>query len=99
MSLSIGLQKRTDDGVIGTSGKKIRVYGFIVRSDGDGASVVSVYNGTTSSGVLLDVIDVAAASSTTRVMYAGGLLFDSGCFVDVDANTAFVTAIYEQENA
>lgn len=99
MSLPIGSQTRTDDGVIGTSGKKIRVYGFIVRSDGDGASVVSVYNGTSSSGTLVDVINVSAASTTTRVMYAGGLYFGSGCYVDVDGNTAFITAIYEQENS
>lgn len=99
MSLPIGSQKRTDDGVIGTSGKKIRVYGIIVRSDGDGVSVVNVYDGTSASGALMDTIDVGAASTTARIMYAGGLYFGSGCFVDVDDNTAFVTVIYEQENS
>ena len=98
MSLPIGIQKRTDDGVIGTSGKKVRVYGFIVRSDGDGASVVSIYDGTSSSGTLVDVINVGAASTTVRINYAGGLYLGSGCFVDVDGNTAFITAIFEQEN-
>lgn len=97
MSLPIGSQNRTDDGVIGASGKKIRVYALIVRSDSDGASAVSVYNGTSTAGTLMDVINVATASTTVRINYAGGLLFPSGCFVDVDANTAFVTAILEQE--
>ena len=99
MSLPIGSQKiTTSDAVIGTSGKKIRVYELIVRSDVDGASVVNVYNGTSTSGVLMDVINIGAASTTGRVAYCGGLLLDSGCFLDVDTNTAFVTAIFEQEN-
>jgi hypothetical protein len=100
MSLPIGSQQiTTSDAVIGTSGKKIRLYGLIVRSDGDGASVVNVYNGTSTSDTLMDVINVSAASTSVRVMYCGGLYLGSGCFIDVDGNTAYVTAIYEQENA
>lgn len=99
MGLPIGLQKRTDDGVIGTSGTNIRVFGFIVRATSGGAAVVSVYKGTSTGGVLVDTIDVAAASTTTRVMYAGGLFLPGGCYIDVDTNTSFVTAIYMQENS
>lgn len=96
----IGSQKiTTSDSAIGTSGKKIRLYGLVVRSDGDGASVVNVYNGTSTGGTLMDVVNVAAASTTTRVTYEGGLYLGSGCFLDVDTNTAFVTALFEQENA
>ena len=98
MSLPIGSQKIVADGVIGTSGKKIRVYGFIVRATSGGASVVNVYDGTTAGGVLMDVINIAV-STTERPMYCGGLYFGSGCFVDFDANTSFVTAILEQENS
>lgn len=98
MSLPIGSQTITADGVILTSGAKIRIYGFIVRSTAGGAALVSVYDGTSTAGTLRDQIDVTAASTTTRVMYAGGLRFGSGCFVDVDTNTAFVTAICEKEN-
>lgn len=99
MSLPIGSQKiTTSDAVIGTSAKKIRLYELIVRSDGDGASVVNVYDGTSTGGVLMDVINVAAASTTNRIVYCGGLYLGSGCFIDVDTNTAFVTAIFEQEN-
>lgn len=97
MSLPIGSQKRTDDGVIGTSGKKIRIYGFIVRAGGSDTSV-EVYNGTTAADTLVDVI-AASANTTTRIMYAGGMLLGSGCFINVDANTSFVTAILEQENS
>lgn len=93
-----GSQKITADGVVGTSGKKIRVYGFIARATSGGASVINVYSGTDTSGTLLDVINVAQ-STTERPMYAGGLQFPAGCYVDVDANTSFIVALYEQENS
>lgn len=98
MSLSIGSQNITADGVIGTSGKKIRVYELIVRAGSGGATVVDVYNGTSSGGTKIDTIN-AAQSTTTRAVYAGGLYCGSGLYIDVDANTSFVTAIYEQENS
>lgn len=98
MSLPIGSQKRTSDGVIGTSGKKIRLYGLVVRGGSGGATVVNVYDGTSTGGTLMDVVN-AAQDTTTRAMYAGGLQLPSGCFLDVDSNTDFVTAIFEQENA
>lgn len=92
-----GSQKVTEDGVIGTSGKKIRVYGFIARAGAGGASVINIYDGTSTGGTLLDIINVAQ-STTERPMYASGLQCPNGLFVDVDANTTFVTAIFEQEN-
>ncbi len=97
MSLAIGSQKRTTDGVIGTSGKKIRLYGLIVRAGGSD-TVVELYNGTSASDTLVDTIN-GAADTTTRVMFAGGLFLGSGCFLNLDANISFVTAIFEQENS
>lgn len=97
MSLPIGSQKRTTDGVIGTSAKKIRLYGLIVRAAASDSTIL-VYDGASTAGTLVDTIS-ATASTTTRVIYAGGLYLGSGCYIDVDANTSFVTAIYEQENA
>lgn len=98
MSLAIGKTTITQDGVVGTSGKKIRLYGIIVRGGGGGATVVNIYDGTSTSGTLSDVVN-AATSTTSRVMYAGGLFLKDGCYIDVDSNTTFVTAIYEQENS
>lgn len=98
MSQSIGTQVRTTDGVIGDSGKKIRLYGIIVNSDASG-SAVHLYDGTGTGGVKQDTI-TGAASVSTRVNYAGGLVFSSGLYIDLDgSHTSFVTAIYEQENA
>lgn len=98
MSLPIGSQNITADIAVGISGKKIRLYELIVRST-SGAAVVNVYAGTSTGGTLVDVINVTAATTTVRVGYCGGLFFNEGCFIDVDTSTAFVTAIYEQENS
>lgn len=98
MSLPIGSQQRTSDGVIGTSGKKIRVYGIRLRSGGGGAAAVSLYNNTSATGTPLDIVN-GTTSLTVSVSYPGGLLFPSGCFVDVDTNTDWITVIYEQENS
>lgn len=95
MGLAIGSQRITADGVVGTSGADIRVFEVIVRSDGDGASVVNLRNGTAVTDTIWDVIDVASASTTTRVVYAGGLLLKGGAYIDVDSNTSFVTVIYQ----
>lgn len=96
MSLSIGSQQRTTDGVIGTSGKNIRVYGVRLRSGGGGAAEVSLYNGTAASGTPLDIVN-GTTSLTASISYPGGLLFPSGCYVDVDTNTTWITVIYTQE--
>ena len=96
MNLSIGSQKITADGVIGGSGKVIRVFGFIVSADSSGA-VVTVYNGTGTGGIVMDSL-VGAASVSTRISYPGGLFLPAGCYLDIDAHTTYVVAIYEQEN-
>ncbi len=98
MSLPIGSQKIVADGVIGTSGKKIRLYGIIVASDSTGGPV-ALHDGTSTAGALMDTI-TGAASVSTRVNYAGGLLFNSGLYINLDgSHTTYVVAIYEQENA
>lgn len=95
MGLAIGSQRITADGVVGPSGADIRVFEVVVRSTSGGAAVVNLRNGTTVSDTVWDVIDVAAASTTTRSVYAGGLLLKGGAYIDVDSNTSFVSVIYQ----
>ena len=97
MSLPIGATRLTADGVVGVSGKKIRVYGIIVHSGGTGA-VVTLHNGTSGSGDEYDEIN-GTANVSKRISYPGGLLFSAGCFYNEDANTTYSTIIYEQENS
>ena len=95
MGLAIGSQRITADGVVGTSGADIRIFEIIVRSDADGVSAVNLRNGTAVSNTIWDTIDVPAASTTVSRVYAGGLLLVGGAYIDVDANTSFVTVIYQ----
>lgn len=97
MSLPIGSQQITADGVIGSSGGKIRLYSIIVHSGGT-AGVATLHDGTTTGGTELDQIN-GTISVSKRVSYPGGLLFNSGLYIDIDANVVYVTAIYEQEHA
>ncbi len=97
MALQIGSQKISADGVVGTSGKPTRVFGFIVNADSSGA-VVAVYNGTSTGGTVYDSL-VGAASVSTRIAYPGGLFFPAGCYLDIDAHTTYVTVIYTQEQS
>lgn len=97
MSLPIGSVNIAADGVVGTSGKKIRVYGIIVHSSGTGG-VVQLRNGITTGGTEYDEIN-GTANVSKRVNYPGGLLFPAGCFYDEDANVVYSTIIYEQENS
>lgn len=97
MSLPIGSTRLTADGVVGVSGKKIRVYGIVVHSSGT-AGVVQLRNGTTTGGTEYDEINGTIGVSI-RVNYPGGLLFPDGCFYDEDANVVYSTIIYEQENS
>ena len=84
------------DSVIGISGAPIIIYYLICRSDADGAAVIEVRDGNATTNTLVDTINVAAASTTVRVDYGtNGLFLPSGCFLDVDGNTAQVTAVYE----
>ena len=96
MSLPIGSVRLTADGVVGGSGKKIRVYGIIVHSGGT-AAVVTLHNGTLGSDTEYDEIN-GVISVSKRVSYPGGLFFPDGCFYNEDANTVYSTIIYEQEN-
>lgn len=91
----IGSQNITADGVIGVSGRPVRLYNIQVMSGGT-AAVVSIYSGTSTSGTKLDQIDGTISKSVSRG-YEGGLYFPNGLYVDLDANTTFVTCGFENE--
>lgn len=96
MGLSITSQKLTADGVIGVSGKPIRVFALLVKSDSSGSSVI-LYNGTGTGGTEMDTVK-GTASDVTRVNYAGGMLLPSGGYIDLDGtHTTYVVALYSQE--
>lgn len=93
MITNAGSQRLTADGVVGPSGSAIRVFGIHIISGGaDG--VVSLLNGTSASGTTY--ITETGDTGTGKSVFYGtqGILFPSGCFADVDANTSSVLVIY-----
>jgi hypothetical protein len=88
------------DGVIGVSGKPVRIYGLHVLS-GAAAGAVKLYNGTTNGGTLY-VHEVCGTVSTGNEFDYGdnGILFPSGCYYEevVDANVTSTLVSHEQEN-
>lgn len=88
------------DGQVGSSGTPvIRVFALhIISSSGTTAPVVSLRNGT-SAGATAFVTHTGTATvgaGNTFTFGTQGMIFPSGCFCDVDANTtsALVTFCY-----
>ncbi len=95
MNLLPGIQTITADGVIGQSGKPVRVFSIHLISAGI-PSVLAVHNGTSASGTqILSITGTANTGVTTS--FEQGLRFPDGCYVNVDANITNVTFSYTQE--
>ena len=86
----------TTDAVVGVSAKPTRVFFMTVLSGGT-ASVVKLYNGTSTGGQIFHQLDGTISKSVTVYFGAQGLLFPAGCFVDVDANTAGGAIAFETQ--
>ena len=98
MNLLPGTQRIVGDGdiAIGTSGHPIRVFNIEVISGGT-ASTVILHSGTAIvAGDNYGQVD-GVANKSVVINYAGGKLFPSGCFLQTDANSAFVTVTYTEE--
>ncbi len=90
--MQIGSKNLSADGYVDST-NATRVFAVIIKSGGT-AAVVGFANG--QGGTEYD--SVAGAINTTVIRsYPGGLVFPSGCYVDVDSNTTYVTAIYARE--
>ena len=87
--MSIGSQQITADGYV-SGANPTRVYEIIVKASA--ASTVAVKNANTTE---YDSI-VLADAGISRVVYAGGLLFPGGCYLDVDASLTYATVIYSR---
>lgn len=89
----ISFQRLTADGAVLSSGRAVAVYGLCIIGTGD--TTVLLRNGTSAS----DAIAIAAtglAGVSRMVNFSDvGVVFPSGCYVDVDANIEAVTVLYE----
>jgi hypothetical protein len=78
------------------AGTAVRVFSIEVISGGT-ASTVILHNGVAIvAGDVYGQVD-GIASKSVVINYAGGKTFPNGCFIQTDANTTYVTAIYTGE--
>lgn len=87
-------QKRTTDGVIGTSGSPVVVYGISVQSGVDGGAVVAFYDGSSTGGTLVRSI-TGNQNDWFNEDYVVGRVYPNGLYIDLDANTTSVTVWFQ----
>ena len=95
MNLVIGNTRLTADGLVGTSGKPIRVY-WVHLVSGATASTTTLKNGTGTGGTAYCQVD-GVASSGVLLNFAGGMRFPDGCYMDTDANISYAVIGYTEE--
>ena len=93
-----GSVRITAAGVVGVSGKPVRIYGFTMRSGGGGDGLVTLYDGTSTSGTEKYRMSGNSDASADKVFPAEGKHFPGGCYADVDGNVIYVDFDYVQEN-
>lgn len=93
---SHGSTRLTADGVVGPSGKPIRVFSATQLS-GATAGILVLRNGTTDAATVYVQKTAPVVSNTDTVTFEGGLLFPAGCFFDKDTNTTAVVVEFREE--
>lgn len=89
-----GSVRLTADGVVGPSGKPIRVWNVEMLNDSSVGELV-LRSGTADSGTVYVKKNGATAADTDTYQWAGGLVFPAGCFFDKDTNTVAVVVNFE----
>ena len=91
-----GTETLTADGVIGISGKPVRIYSaYWVK--GAGTEPLVIRSGTTASGTI--IISHASIASTGNFLDLGseGILFPDGAFFDIATALTTATITYRVE--
>ena len=96
MNLLPGTIRLTSDGVVGTSGKPIRVFNVVLHSATGGGSTTKFCNGTTGAADQWFAIE-GIADQDVIVNFAAGIRFPNGCFMDTDGNVEYCTITYTEE--
>ena len=96
MNLMPGATRLTADGLVGTSGKPIRVFQIHLVS-GATLSTTLFKNGTSTGGTSYIQVDGTASKGVTWES-KNGVLFPSGCYMDTDANISFCVIVYTEEH-
>jgi hypothetical protein len=86
----------TADGIIGGSGKKIRVSSVEFMSNGT-AGILVLRNGAADTATVY-VTRTGVINSSVTVSWPEGLTFPDGCFFDKGTNVTSVVVEFEQLN-
>ena len=94
----IGTVLKAADGVVGISGKPVRIYAINVLSGGT-AGQIKLYNGTAATDTLYVHQVCPTVSTGNQFTYPKGILFPAGCFYEevVDANVTSTLVAFAQE--
>lgn len=93
--MSIGSVRLAADGVVGISGKPIRVHSVEMLNDASVGELV-LRNGTADSATIYVKKNGVTVSDTDTYQWTGGMLFPAGCFFDKDTNTVAAVISFEQ---
>lgn len=93
--MSVGSIRLTADGVVGVSGKPIRVHSVEMLNDASVGELV-LRNGTADTGTVYVKKNGVTVADTDTYQWTGGIYFPDGCFFDKDTNTVAVVINYEQ---
>lgn len=88
-------QKRTTDGVIGTSGRPTLVFGITLTA-GSATGTVAAYSGTSTGGTLVESLSTAANTSVATFYGNDGDYYDGGVYLDLGGTGVEVSVIYNQ---
>ena len=94
MIQNAGTQLITADGVVLSAARAVRIFTIHIISGAGGGAVVNLRSGSVV-GATIWITETGTASTGITFNYGTqGVLFPSGCFVDVDANTTSVAVVY-----
>ena len=94
-----GSQRLTADGVVGTSGKAIRLFGYTMRSGAGGPGIILLYNGTDGTGTEKWKGTGLMDGSADKIFGAKGKHFPAGLYCDIDGDVTYIDFDYVQETA
>ena len=93
-----GSVRITAAGVVGVSGKPVRIFGFTMRSGAGGSGLITLYSGTSTSGTEKYRLQGNTDASADKVFPTEGKHFPAGCYADLDGDVIYVDFDYVQEN-
>lgn len=88
----------TASGVVGVSGKPVRIFGYTQRSGSGGVGVVQLFDGTSNSGNERWAGSGNVSAGSILTFPSRGKYFPTGCYCQIDSNVTYVELDYVQVN-